>query len=136
MTFTDAYKHTVDSKKRLFIPAKFRQILGTTFYVYYDENQSCIAIFGEEEWEKKSKMVSDSGDPDWQRFVFSSVVTCEADKQGRITLRSSFCEDAGIKKDVIVAGVGTRIEIWDAEKYAEYMTQLRASHKRFPNLIN
>ncbi len=136
MSFSDSYKHTIDSKKRLFIPAKFRQKLGDTFYLYYDQNLPCIAVYGEEEWEKKSKIVEESGDADWQRFFFSNVVSAEPDKQGRITLKTSFCEDAGLKKDVVVAGVGTRIEIWDAEKYEKAMTQIRASYKRFPNIIN
>lgn len=136
MSFSDKYNHTIDSKKRLFIPAKFRQKLGDTFYLYYDSNQPCIAVYNEEEWQKKCQIVEESGDPDWQRFFFSNVFPAEPDKQGRITLKASVCEDAGLKKDVVVAGVGTRIEIWDAERYEETMTQIRASHRRFPNIIN
>ena len=50
MSFSNSYKHTIDSKKRLFIPAKFRAKLGDSFYLYYDESLPCIAVYGEEEW--------------------------------------------------------------------------------------
>lgn len=136
MPFSNSYKHTIDSKKRLFIPAKFRAKLGDSFYLYYDESLPCIAVYGEEEWEKKSKIVEESGDADWQRFFFSNVISVEPDKQGRITIKASFCEGAGLKKDVAVVGVGTRIEIWDAEKYDKEMEQINASYKRFPSIIN
>ena len=86
--------------------------------------------------EKKSKIVEESKDTDWQRFFFSNVVAVEPDKQGRITIKASFCESAGLKKDVAVVGVGTRIEIWDAEKYDEAIKQINASYKRFPSIIN
>ena len=79
MSFSNSYKHTIDSKKRLFIPAKFRAKLGDSFYLYYDESLPCIAVYGEEEWEKKSKIVEESGDADWQRFFFSNVVSVEPD---------------------------------------------------------
>ena len=98
MSFSNSYKHTIDSKKRLFIPAKFRAKLGDSFYLYYDESLPCIAVYGEEEWEKKSKIVEESGDADWQRFFFSNVISVEPDKQGRITVKASFCEGAGLKR--------------------------------------
>lgn len=136
MSFSNSYKHTIDTKKRLFIPAKFRTMLGESFYLYYDQSLPCIAVFNEEEWEKKSKIVEESGDADWQRFFFSNVISVEPDKQGRITIKNTFCEMAGLKKDVIVAGVGSRVEIWDAEKYEAEMAQINASFKRFPSIIN
>ncbi|MBQ5996032.1 MAG: division/cell wall cluster transcriptional repressor MraZ [Clostridia bacterium] len=136
MSFSSSYKHTIDAKKRLFIPSKFRQMLGETFYLYYDPSLPCIAVYGEEEWEKKSKVVEESGDADWQRFFFSNVVSVEPDKQGRITVKASFCEGAGLKKDVAVVGVGNRVEIWDADKYQKELEQLNASFKRFPSVIN
>ncbi len=136
MSFSNSYRHTLDTKKRLFIPAKFRAVLGESFYLYYDESLPCIAVLSEEEWEKKSRRVEESGDVDWQRFFFSNVVSVEPDKQGRITIKASFCEGAGLKKDVAVVGVGTRVEIWDADKYDAEMEQVRRSYKRFPSVIN
>lgn len=136
MSFSNSYRHTIDTKKRLFIPAKFRQRLGDTFYLYYDPSLTYVAVYSEEEWAKKAKVVEDSHDTDWQRFVFANVVSVEPDKQGRITLKASFCEGAGLKKDVAVVGVGTRIEIWDADRYDKEMEQINASYKRFPSIIN
>lgn len=136
MKFANNYDHTLDSKNRLFIPAKFRAELGESFYLYYDGNGSCIAIFSNEIYEQKSQEVLESKDADWERFFFSNIISVEPDKQGRITLKASICEDIGLKKDVKIAGVGSRVEIWDAEKFKEEISRLSANSKRFPSVIN
>ncbi len=129
------FKHTIDSKNRLFIPAKYRQLLGESFYLYYEPGSPCVAVYDAEEWAKRSQKVIESHNVDWQRFVFSNVVPVEPDKQGRITVKASFCEGAGLKKDVAVVGVGDRVEIWDAEKYEKEIETLNTSAKQFPSLI-
>lgn len=135
-SFTNNFKHTIDAKNRLFIPARFRAMLGESFYLYYEPGSPCIAIFNEEEWEKKSGKVIESGDADWQRYFFSNVITVEPDKQGRVTLKPDFSKGAGLKKDVAVVGVGNRVEIWDAERYEAEHAELHAAPKRFPSMVN
>ncbi len=135
-SFTNNYKHTIDAKNRLFIPARFRAMLGESFYLYYEPGSPCIAVFSEEEWEKKSNEVVESRDADWQRYFFSNVITVEPDKQGRVTVKPDFCKGAGLKKDVAVVGVGNRVEIWDADKYEAEHAQLEATSKRFPSMVN
>lgn len=135
MPFSNSTVHNIDTKKRLFIPAKYRQDLGEQFYLYYDDSLPCITVFNEEEYNKKSEIVQSSGDPAWQRFFFSHLLAVKPDKQGRITVDTAFCEGAGLKKEVAVVGVGNRLELWNAEKYEAEMKEINASAKRFPNVI-
>ena len=53
------------------------------------------------------------------RFLMSNAFPCELDKQGRIVVPGVLRKYAGLEKDVILAGVGSRIEIWDGQTWAE-----------------
>lgn len=130
------YDYTIDAKKRLFIPAKYRQELGDSFYLYFDPRENFIAVYGEEEWEIKCREAMETRNAAYQRFFFSNVDKVETDKQGRITLDSRMCEGAHLKKEVTVIGVGNRIEIWDAATYAKEMEKLSTISDTFPTVIN
>lgn len=136
MTVSNSYNHTIDAKNRLFIPAKYRQEIGESLHVYYDQTLPCINVYGDEEWQRISNKVLEEHDADWERFFFSNVINATCDKQGRITLNPSFCEGAGLKKDVAVVGVGKRVEIWDAEKYADEIKKLSVDPKRFKSVLS
>ena len=60
-----------------------------------------------------------------------TMVEVEPDKQGRITIPTEFCDFAGLKKNVVVAGVGKRLEIWDADKYYKTMERARNIRQTF-----
>lgn len=136
MFVSNSYNHTLDTKNRLFIPAKYRQELGESLHVYYDGTLPCITVYGDDEWHRICNRVLEEHDADWERFFFSNVINATCDKQGRITLNLSFCEGAGLKKDVAVVGAGNRIEIWDADKYADELKKLNTVPKRFPSILS
>lgn len=115
------YNHTIDPKGRLIIPAKLRDELGDNFVVTKGLD-GCLWMFDSEEWDKieeeirempftmkEARMLS--------RFIVAGAFDGELDKQGRVLLPSNLREYAGITKDVVLAGVGSRVEIWAKEKY-------------------
>ena len=57
---------------------------------------------------------------DFVRFFLSGAIECEIDKQGRFLITSNLREYAKLEKDTVIIGVGTRIEIWDKEKWKSY----------------
>lgn len=114
--FNDTFNHTLDAKKRLFIPAKLREELGDSFLLYCPFDDECVYAYSEKGFAHISQQVQDTRDRNYQRLFYSRVTRAETDKQGRITLKTEFCEFAGLKKDVTIAGVGRRVEIWDSAR--------------------
>ena len=126
--FMGEYSHSIDIKGRLIMPAKFREQLGDEFVVTKSPDK-CLYVYSNEDWkafeEKLSTVpITSKAGRQFVRFFLAGAATCEVDKQGRILLPAVLREYAELDKDVILAGVSSRIEIWNKEKYladqAEY----------------
>ena len=116
------FEHTVDAKNRMFVPAKFKEAMGTSFKVTYNEFTKCIMAYSEEEWEKYEKKLSELPSlqfEDFIRSIYSNTVDVQIDSQGRIVLPQFLKDKVNIQKNVLVMGVGSHLEIWAQEEYAE-----------------
>lgn len=119
---TGQYQHSIDAKGRLFIPAKLREELGPTFYVTIAGTDPCLAVYSEEGWEKLTEKFDGlpySKAKKAIRTLYSNAAKCEPDAQGRILLPQKLRAYAGLTKDVVVAGVSKRAEIWNADAWAK-----------------
>lgn len=126
--FTGEHKHNVDAKNRLSIPAKFREKLGSSFYITKGLDH-CLFVFSEEEWgvfvsKLKALPLSNQTARAFARTFFSGATEVELDKQGRIVLPQNLRMHAFIEKEVYVNGAGARVEIWDAAKWEAYNTMM------------
>lgn len=112
---TGQYQHSMDSKGRLFIPAKLREELGDTFYVTMGIDR-CLSVYSEDSWSRFTDKFESLpySRTRAMRPLFANAAKCEPDAQGRILLPGKLREYAGITKDVVVIGVSNRAEIWDA----------------------
>ncbi len=120
MSYSGVYYHNLDAKNRVFIPAKFREQLGESFYLF-KSTEKCIYIYDEEGWQNTvdnvlHESVTEEGRRR-QRKLFKRVTPVEMDKQGRITINGDFLSYACLTKDVVIAGMGRRIEIWDLDEW-------------------
>lgn len=119
------YAHTIDTKGRLIVPAKFRTELGERFIVTKGFD-GCLYGYSLDEWktiEEKIKtlpLVTGKDARNFTRFFFSSAIECEIDSQGRILISQNLREFAELQKEVVVIGVSSRIEIWSKDKWNEY----------------
>jgi len=118
------YKHTIDSKKRLAIPAKFRPDLGERA-VITKGLENCLVIYTLREWERLAKKLEElpSAQADARNFVrmmLSGASDAELDKLGRILIPDYLKNYASLKKNVAVLGLSNKIEIWDGEKWEEH----------------
>ena len=89
MTLLGEYRHVIDAKNRLFIPAKFREELGETFYITRKVMEKCLAIYSEAEWQKFSEKIytlPDSKVGKIKQFIFSKTAQVTADSHGRILI--------------------------------------------------
>ena len=122
---TGEFKHTLDAKGRVFIPAKLKETLGETF-VLAKSMDPCIAIYSKEMWEQyvaKLTSLPEIKARAIRRFVFSTALEATADSQGRVVLTQPLREYAGLEKEVVIIGAGDHAEIWDAKKYNSYMEE-------------
>ena len=112
------YKHTLDPKGRLFVPAKLREELGSAFYVARSLDP-CLTVYTEEEWQRivERSKAAPSSKARGLRTFFANVVRCEPDKQGRILLPAELRGYAGLKDSAVILGFGDKAEIWDADTY-------------------
>ena len=129
--FTGMFEHQLDDKNRLRIPSKFKKgltgELGDQTYCFFRGKNQCICVMAEDELNETLSSLASEGLSESSkitRAIFSSVCPAEEDAQGRVVLPAMLRMMAGIKKDVITLGVGNRLEIWSAEKYQEYMSDI------------
>ncbi len=118
------YYHNLDTKGRVSIPSKFRDDLGGTF-VLSKGLDNCLYAYSVKEWEGFQNELLTLRGADAQRvrrFFFSGASECEIDSQGRVVLPPMFREYAGLKKELVIIGVSNRAEIWDKEKWEEYIS--------------
>lgn len=122
--FFGEFKHNVDDKGRMSIPAKFRDDLGDNFFVTKGLDQ-CLFIFPMTEWEAfqaklKQLPLSNANARAFKRFFNASAIDCTLDKQGRINISQPLREHALVEKEVNIIGVGDRIEIWSRDAWESY----------------
>ena len=118
---------TQDEKGRLMLPSEFRNELGRVagdgplVLTNFDD---CIQAYPLPEWKaiEESFARLNMADPNVRnlhRFFISSAESIVADKQGRILIPNHLRVYAGLKKDIVLAGVGRKFEIWDMERFEE-----------------
>ncbi len=115
------YEHSLDVKGRIIMPSKLRQDMGEKFIVTKGLD-GCLFAFSQGEWlnfesKLKSLPLSDKNARNFVRFFLSGATECELDKQGRFLLPSNLRVAANLEKEVIIIGVGTRLEIWDKQTW-------------------
>ena len=123
--FRGSFEHSVDSKGRVSVPSRFRDILAERYegkLVLTMDFDKCIMAYPLEEWERveekiKSLPQSQKEVKDFTRFVFSNATECELDKQGRVLIPAAHRDHAGILKNVMLVGIIDKIEIWDAKAW-------------------
>lgn len=118
------YKHNLDIKGRMAIPAKFRDELSFGAIVTRGLD-NCLFLFAPKAWEiLVSKItalpISQANPRAFARLMLAGAVDVEIDKQGRILIPDYLRKYASLEKQVIVAGLASRAEIWNALRWDEY----------------
>ena len=134
------YRHSLDAKNRLFIPAKHREELSETFMVAKSIHENCLRVYSMKEWEeyiapilrlerKVSEMIL--------RTLHRDAAQVSPDSQGRILLPAALVQYAGIEKSAVIVGCGKYAEIWSEADYettvvgAENIADIRSMLESF-----
>ncbi len=125
-TFRGEYEATVDAKARFLLPAGIKKKLpeGTTVFMLNRGIEKCLTLYTEQSWEVTEQQVSQLNDFDEDNRIFrrrflGGITEVELDVAGRMLLPSSLKEYAGLQKDIILIGLGDKIEIWDTVRYKQ-----------------
>ena len=122
--FIGEYVYTIDHKKRLSIPSKFRKDLGKRA-VLTTGLDNCLVVYPTLEWQKLTKKLEGlpNGQTDARGFVrimLSGAVDVTFDKLGRILVPDYLKDYALLKKNVSILGLSNRIEIWEQKRWQDY----------------
>lgn len=121
--FVGEHPRQLDDRGRFVLPAKIREKLEGMVYITKAPVDKCLNLYTEEEWESIAEKMSslptslDKNVAKLQRRIFGKACSGEVDKQGRISLTPELMELAGLKKDIMLVGMNTKLEIWDAEEW-------------------
>jgi transcriptional regulator MraZ len=125
------HEHSLDDKNRLTLPAKLREQLGERIVVTRGLD-GCLYVYAEAEWERLAQRVG-TLDPfsrearTMQRWFFASGSDAELDKQGRMVIPATLLKNAGIGREVTVAGVYDHLEIWDRAAWRQQQQTVEGS---------
>ncbi|MEK7629536.1 MAG: division/cell wall cluster transcriptional repressor MraZ [Patescibacteria group bacterium] len=122
--FIGEYRHTIDAKRRLAVPAKFRKKIGEVAVLTKSLDNSLV-LYPMKEWEelasKLSKLpVGQAGTRSFVRTMLAGATDVEIDSLGRVLIPDYLKDFASLKKNVVIAGLFNRLEIWDEENWNEY----------------
>ena len=122
--FLGEYNYTVDDKRRLSVPAKFRKELGKKAVITRGLD-NCLFLYPEKEWEKLAQKLSElplsqADARGFARIMLAGAMEVEIDKMGRILIPDYLKEYADLGKKAVIAGLYNRIEIWDEDEWKKY----------------
>ena len=122
--FMGEFKHSIDAKGRLIIPAKFREQLGSDFVITRGLD-GCLFGYPMSEWrvleENLKKLPLNKRDArSFVRFFYSAATESDFDKQGRINVPKTLRKHAALDKKCVIVGVSNRIEIWAEERWESF----------------
>ncbi len=122
--FSGEYTYSIDEKKRLAVPVKFRELLGKKAVVTRGLD-SCLFLYPAKEWANLAKKISrlplaQADARSFARLMLGGAVEVSFDNLGRILIPDYLKNYSGLKKRVIFVGLYDRIEIWDEKEFEKY----------------
>ncbi|MBQ8689165.1 MAG: division/cell wall cluster transcriptional repressor MraZ [Clostridia bacterium] len=121
MSFVGSYSHSMDAKKRVFIPSKFRDDLGEEFYITR-KFDAYLSIYTAEDWEvyvDKISKLPEADAEEFQDFILGAAQKCTPDASGRIIIDERLLKHAQITKNMVFVGTGKQIRVWSEEIWTE-----------------
>jgi MraZ protein len=133
--FRSSSFHTIDTKGRIIIPSRFRNILKAdkVYGVMVSNKDDCLYAYSFDEWEKvETRILSakSSAMGDFRRFFLGNSSDCLCDKQDRILIPKNLREYADLKKDIVLVGNLDRFEIWARDKWDKVNKRMEQELKK------
>ena len=118
--FLGEFRHNLDAKNRLFIPAKFREELGESFVIAKLMRGECLRVCSVAEWDKYIEPIRNMKRKDSEkilRALTKEAIQVSPDSQGRVLLSNALIQKAGLEKNAVIIGCNDYVEIWAEDAY-------------------
>jgi MraZ protein len=127
------HQYQMDPKGRMSLPADYREELGAGVYITLGMD-GCLWAFPEEEWARQRRDVeswplSAPGNRAYARVFFGNAERVELDGQGRLVVPRRLRDKARLERDVVVMGVGNRLEIWSQQALARSQEDVETRYR-------
>jgi MraZ protein len=141
--FIGRYEYSIDDKSRVSVPAKFRDVLSSSAgsRLILTILDGCIVAYPYQEWLYIQDKISATGSMSREqraflRYFFSGATECTFDKLGRVLIPQALKTDAHIQKNVVIVGVGKKIEVWAKEKWEELVKTATADPDQIATIVS
>jgi transcriptional regulator MraZ len=136
-TFRGSYKHSIDHKGRVSIPARFRRVLSgdaNETFVVLRGLDACVSLFPADEFKRleerlRARSFNDETARRFQRILLLDSRDETLDAQGRVAIPPRLIEHAQLKHEVMINGLLDHIEIWNPETFETYMKSSNRSYE-------
>jgi MraZ protein len=130
--FYGTYTPRMDDKGRVTLPAKYRESFKNGVMLVRGQDH-CIYLFTPEGFEEFAEAainapITDERARGYQRYMLANTDEQRPDAQGRITVTPRMREYARLTKDLVITGIGLRMELWDADEWAAYEARQEAAY--------
>ena len=122
--FSGMSNHSIDSKGRIVLPAKFREELGESFYLARGFGNCCVQVLSKEQFDVISAKILElpANKAMALQYVFTATaVEVTPNAQGRVIIPQTLREFAGLEGEALVLGMNNRLEIWSKKNYDSFM---------------
>lgn len=120
MAFISSFMYSLDTKKRIIIPVKFREELGDVFYITRSLD-ACLTVYTENEWQHfldGLNQLPNTASAAAREYFMSVAQKCTPDASGRVLLEKNLIDHAKIDKNAVFVGAGNTVNIWSEELWA------------------
>ncbi|HEV8343282.1 MAG TPA: division/cell wall cluster transcriptional repressor MraZ [Candidatus Binatia bacterium] len=145
--FRGSFEHTLDTKGRLSIPSKFRDVLlgkgddrviMTNFVL---EGTRCLDVYPLEEWQRleeeiRKKPRFDRRMVSFQNYYLGGASECVVDKQGRILIPPLLRQYANLKRDVVWVSALDKFRVWDQEAWKKVFAEAEEKLMQDPDFLS
>ncbi|MFC1629671.1 division/cell wall cluster transcriptional repressor MraZ [Patescibacteria group bacterium] len=137
--FIGEYRHTIDSKKRLALPVKFRKELGKTIVITRGLD-NCLIVYPVKEWkvmsDKLGKLPTSQLEArGFARIMLGGAMAVNFDKLGRILIPEYLKKYAQLKRNVVICGLYNRLEVWDEARWEQYKSGVEKKVEGFASKL-
>lgn len=139
--FAGEFRHALDSKNRITIPARWREGATEEFFLVPDQSNSFLLVMPQQEFEKVNETVLNNAEisaADRRVFVrrfYSLAQNCTVDKQGRLLLPEEHCRQVGLKGEVVLVGSLRRFEIWNPDLWNNFQKSATETYAKVADLV-
>jgi MraZ protein len=133
--FIGEYLHTLDPKNRISLPAKFRKELGRAVVITRGLDR-CLFVYPKAAWKKEAEARAElaggtAAARGLARLFLAGAMEAEVDSAGRILVPDHLKSYAGMKSKAVIAGVASRVEMWDEKAWKQYTAAIERDAETF-----